>query len=209
MVCGCTSSWMAFSHWKKSSSLLPWKRCFHFSLLMVMQNTAGACQVIVRWFDIISTDILTIRKIKQQQQNFDIRASFYFLSLEKVPCCLRTGPREQNGTRWGGWCYCGDEECTRISREGRSSQIGRHALTPKRAQQHFPRSDVEFGMRAGGAAAYGGRVCVNTVHIVCRCVVIRGGAPKEWGSHRSHDMSGMVTVLLFFLPFPVSWLSHV
>lgn len=67
--------------------------------------------------------------------------------------------------------------------------------------QHFPRSDVEFGMRAGGAAAYGGRVCANTVHIVCRCVVIRGGAPKEWGRHRSHDMSGMVTVLLFFLPF--------
>lgn len=71
--------------------------------------------------------------------------------------------------------------------------------------QHFPRSDVEFGTRAGGPAAYGGRVCANTVHIVCRCVVIRGGAPKEWGRHRSHGMSGMVTVLFFFfLPFPVS-----
>lgn len=41
-------------------------------------------------------------------------------------------------------------------------------------------------------------VCANTVHIVCRCVVIRGGALQEWGRHRSHDMSGMVTVLLFF-----------
>lgn len=48
-------------------------------------------------------------------------------------------------------------------------------------------------------------MCANTVHIVCRCVVIRGGALQEWGRRRSHDMSGMVTVLLFF-PFSFSFL---
>lgn len=61
-----------------------------------------------------------------------------------------------------------------------------------------------------GPGASGGETNANTVHIVCRCVVIRGGAPKEWGRRRSHDMSGMVTVILFFFFFfpPSSLQSH-
>lgn len=62
----------------------------------------------------------------------------------------------------------------------------------------------------GRVCLEGESMCVDTVYIVCRCVGIRGGTLKEWGCHRSHDKSGMVTVILFFFsPYSLMTTSRI
>lgn len=136
-----------------------------------------------------------------------------------VSCCLCSAREKPERERWRGWCYCGDGECTRICAERAKAHRlkgtyfnqlevcttcpGHTHMCACVSLSSVHRATLSPFLRgiwddSRGPGASGGETNANTVHIVCRCVVIRGGALKEWGRRRSHDMSGMVTVILFF-----------